>query len=78
MKPLKPLFLSLILIFSFTNLSPLLAQGKSEQLINDEKKYPLGYGSPEDIANATIFLLSKSSVWITGSSLIIDGGFSIQ
>lgn len=49
-----------------------------EQLNNDEKKYPLGYGSPEDIANATVFLLSKSSGWITGSSLIIDGGFSIQ
>jgi NAD(P)-dependent dehydrogenase (short-subunit alcohol dehydrogenase family) len=50
----------------------------SDQLEEDEKKYPLGYGEPEDVANAALFLLSKSSRWITGSSLIIDGGLSIQ
>lgn len=50
----------------------------SEQLEEDEKKYPLGYGSPEDVAHATIYLLSNASKWVTGCSLILDGGFSLQ
>lgn len=49
-----------------------------EQLAEDEKKYPLGYGKPEDVAYATIYLLSDASRWVTGSSMILDGGFSIQ
>lgn len=49
-----------------------------EQLAEDEKKYPLGYGNPEDVAFAAIYLLSDASRWITGSSLVLDGGFSIQ
>lgn len=36
--------------------------------------YPLGVGYPEDIANATIFLLSDASRWITGTNMVIDGG----
>lgn len=49
-----------------------------EQLAEDEKKYPLGYGSPVDVANAAMYLLSDASSWITGQSIILDGGFSIQ
>ncbi len=40
--------------------------------------HPLGYGKPEDIAFAAIFLLSDASRWITGSNLIIDGGYSAK
>ncbi|MEN9522334.1 MAG: hypothetical protein RL065_711 [Bacteroidota bacterium] len=40
----------------------------------DEKKYPLGYGDPEDVANSIVFLLSSASKWITGQTLILDGG----
>ncbi|MBL7768551.1 MAG: SDR family oxidoreductase [Flavipsychrobacter sp.] len=47
-----------------------------EEIAIDEKKYPLGYGTPEDIANPVIFLLSNASRWITGQSIIIDGGRS--
>ena len=50
----------------------------AEQLADDEKKYPLGYGEPIDVANAAAFLLSDAGKWITGSTLIIDGGFTIQ
>ena len=40
--------------------------------------YPLKrFGSPNDIAYATIFLLSDASSWITGTELIIDGGRSL-
>jgi NAD(P)-dependent dehydrogenase (short-subunit alcohol dehydrogenase family) len=49
-----------------------------EQLDADEKKYPLGYGEPADVANAAIYLLSDAARWVTGTSLILDGGFSIQ
>jgi NAD(P)-dependent dehydrogenase (short-subunit alcohol dehydrogenase family) len=42
------------------------------------EKHPLGLGSPEDVANSCIFLLSDASRWITGTNLIIDGGYSAQ
>ncbi|MGG0668910.1 SDR family NAD(P)-dependent oxidoreductase [Sporosarcina koreensis] len=35
-------------------------------------------GKPADIANAALFLASDDSSYITGSELIIDGGFSAQ
>ncbi len=40
--------------------------------------HPLGFGTPEDIANACVFLLSDEAKWITGSNLVIDGGYSCQ
>lgn len=42
----------------------------------DQKKYPLGYGESIDVANLVAFLLSSRSKWITGSTIVIDGGFS--
>lgn len=39
--------------------------------------HPLGrLGEPEDIAMAVLFLASDESRWITGTSLVVDGGFS--
>ncbi len=35
-------------------------------------------GEPEDIARAAVFLASDDSSWITGESLVIDGGTIIQ
>jgi NAD(P)-dependent dehydrogenase (short-subunit alcohol dehydrogenase family) len=40
----------------------------------DRSKYPLGYGEAKDIALPVIFLLSSASKWITGQSIVIDGG----
>ncbi|GMQ24515.1 SDR family oxidoreductase [Algoriphagus sp. oki45] len=42
-----------------------------------DKRHPLGrIGTPEDIASATVFLLSPQSSWMTGQILHIDGGMS--
>jgi NAD(P)-dependent dehydrogenase (short-subunit alcohol dehydrogenase family) len=42
------------------------------------RQHPLGLGSPEDVAHLTVFLLSDKSKWITGSEIVIDGGYSAQ
>ena len=56
------------------------AYGLSEkELETNAESYPLGrLGKPEDIANGIIFLLSDASCWITGISLIIDGGVTLR
>lgn len=40
-----------------------------------EEQHPLGFGQPEDIANAVAFLLADSGRWITGTVLVVDGGY---
>ncbi|BDC52869.1 hypothetical protein F183_A51840 [Bryobacterales bacterium F-183] len=40
--------------------------------------HPLGFGEPEDVANAIAFLLSGASRWITGSVMTVDGGYTAQ
>ena len=46
-----------------------------EELREDEKKYPMKrYGTPEDIANLAIYLLSDASSWMAGSNVKITGG----
>lgn len=50
-----------------------------EELEKDKLKYPLKrYGKPEEVAYAAIFLLSDASAWTTGTSLLIDGGYTLQ
>lgn len=61
--------------------TPLIHRGtvSEEQLAEDAKRYPLKrYGQPEDIANAAVYLLSDASAWVTGTSMIVDGGLSIS
>jgi NAD(P)-dependent dehydrogenase (short-subunit alcohol dehydrogenase family) len=48
-------------------------------LDEDAKNYPLGrYGKPEEVAYAVIYLLSDATVWMTGSQLLLDGGYSVK
>lgn len=45
-----------------------------EQLRADAAKYPLGHGSVIDAVNPILFLLSDASRWITGQTIVVDGG----
>ncbi len=44
-----------------------------------DQQYPVRRtGTPEDIANAVSFLCSEDASFITGHSLVVDGGLTIQ
>lgn len=61
--------------------TPMVHSGKysEEQLAKDMENYPLKrFGEPVEIAYAVIFLLSDASAWVTGHSLVIDGGLTIK
>ena len=41
--------------------------------------YPLGrIGEPADIAGAAVFLAAQAGAWMTGQTLVIDGGWSVS
>lgn len=41
------------------------------------KWYPMGrLGKPEDVAKAALFLVSDDASWITGATLVVDGGLT--
>lgn len=44
-----------------------------------QDKAPLGrLGTPKDVADAVLFLLSPAARWISGINLVVDGGMSAQ
>jgi NAD(P)-dependent dehydrogenase (short-subunit alcohol dehydrogenase family) len=58
-----------------------VAEGLAQQLSDeavaaDEATYPLGYGTPDDVANAVVYFLSPASRWVTGTNFIMDGGLT--
>lgn len=49
-----------------------------EQLEADKMRYPLKrYGKPEEIGYAAVYILSDAAKWMTGSSMLIDGGYTL-
>ena len=53
----------------------------SEDILEEDARnnYPLcRYGKPEEIASAIVYLLSDATVWMTGTQLLIDGGYSLK
>jgi NAD(P)-dependent dehydrogenase (short-subunit alcohol dehydrogenase family) len=49
-----------------------------EQLAAVEAVHPMGFGTAEDVADAVAFLLSDMARWITGTVLVVDGGYTAQ
>lgn len=60
-------------------ISPMLNQENVDidDLMKQEKDYPLGFGTPIDIGFAVSYLLSDESRWMTGNTLNIDGGLTL-
>ena len=46
----------------------------AQHLEAQRARHPLGLGTPDDVANAAIYLLSNASRWVTGTNLMMDGG----
>jgi NAD(P)-dependent dehydrogenase (short-subunit alcohol dehydrogenase family) len=53
----------------------LLSQDQRDEII---RNHILGLGEPEDVADTVVFLLSSDSRWITGSTIVVDGGLSTR
>lgn len=58
-----------------TQFAQALYEGREEEVA---ATYPLRrLGVPEDIAGAVSFLLSSDSAWVTGQTLVVDGGVTL-
>lgn len=60
--------------------TPLIHSGNlgDDAIAADMATYPLKrYGRPEEVAYAIIYLLSDAAAWVTGTSMVIDGGKSL-
>jgi len=57
-------------------LSKRFSKMSSEEVEVIKKQHPLGLGTPNQVANVVCFLLSDLSSWITGTNIVVDGGYS--
>ena len=48
------------------------------QRVEVESAHPLGIGEPEDVASAVGFLLADTASWITGTVMVVDGGYTAR
>ncbi len=58
-----------------TRFASAIYEGREEEIVAG---YPLGrLGTPEDVAAAVSFLLSRDASWVTGQTLVLDGGSTL-
>jgi NAD(P)-dependent dehydrogenase (short-subunit alcohol dehydrogenase family) len=55
-----------------------IANAPKELVDLNESRHPLGFGTPADISNALLFLLSSASSWVTGTAVTVDGGYTAK
>ena len=53
-------------------------RGRQAYLDMMKEKHPLTLGEPVDVANCVLFLASDEARFITGASLVMDGGYTAQ
>ena len=49
-----------------------------EALKEREKQFPLGFGKPDDVGYAAVYLASDEARWITGAVLDLNGGLYLR
>lgn len=59
-----------------TFVSPIHADLPQQAIDAMAAKHPMGLGSAADLAGAYSYLASEASRWTTGSSIVVDGGYS--
>jgi len=71
-----PAFIWTPLVEELGKNSPDGVEAFREQL---DKRHPIGHvGEPEDIAHGIVYLASDEAKFVTGSELVIDGGYTAQ
>jgi NAD(P)-dependent dehydrogenase (short-subunit alcohol dehydrogenase family) len=53
-------------------------RGRQAYLDMMKEKHPLRLGEPVDVANCVLFLASDEALFVTGTSLVMDGGYTAQ
>jgi NAD(P)-dependent dehydrogenase (short-subunit alcohol dehydrogenase family) len=58
-----------------TRFAVALFEGREDEVVSS---YPLGrLGSPGDVASAVAYLGSEDASWVTGQTLVVDGGLTL-
>ena len=59
--------------------APVLAAHPDDaSMAEAEAAHPLGLGEPSDVADLAEFLMSDRARWLTGQTIVLDGGLSLK
>tara|TARA_B100001057_G_scaffold333686_1_gene334242 strand:+ start:846 stop:1100 length:255 start_codon:yes stop_codon:yes gene_type:complete len=69
---------NLVLGYIYTDMTKKSFESKKKFLIRKKRNLLNRWGTTNDILGASIFLASNASSYITGSDIVVDGGWSIK